>query len=111
MMKYYLIASLILLFGCGPASDQQSDQQQKEGVKVEKKPGSQAWPFRTIEAGTVRCLEGQYVILVATNGRTYALNGTARQVASERGWQKLDGEQIVGKSISPILDAGLKQCQ
>ncbi len=128
MKKHYLPIGLMLCLGCNTAttntsnidttstlgnSDGSNEQTlaDEKSIQFKRADLGKEWPFKTIEEGRVQCIEGEYVVLLANGGGIYALNGTARQVAIERGWKKLDGEQIVGKSISPILDAGMKLCQ
>ena len=86
-------------------------EKQVPGVNFKRSDLGKEWPFKTIEEGEVRCIDGQFVVLLAKSGGIYALNGTACQIAQERGWRKLDGEQIVGKDIAPLTKAGLKLCE
>lgn len=71
------------------------------------------WPL-TVSAGTLRC-EGSRAVVFETNGRRYAVNGTA---ASRPGVRPLEeiwapDPSIAGlrKNISPLLERGLSLCR
>jgi hypothetical protein len=68
------------------------------------------WPLEGVTSGNVKCVDGSYVVFEA-GSVTYAVNGSARSVSRDRGWEKIDKVQIPGKDISPILEAGLSLCE
>jgi hypothetical protein len=78
-----------------------------------------AWPFKVSE-GVVSCaLFGNrlHIVTFTAGGKTYALNGTARNLAKERGYAEVDAiwrEDPIGRgikvNIGPIIDKGLSLC-
>lgn len=72
-----------------------------------------AWPF-TVESGTVRCVKPRNEIIFSSEGKVYAVNGTAK---SNKDYADIapiwkDNPQIEGTKISigPIIDLGLSLC-
>ncbi len=106
-MKYYFYLVVCLLAGCSDATTTRESAQGQVFTRADLKD---AWPFTSITKAEVLCLDGQHVVM-RTNLGMYALNGAARQVAADKGWKTLDGEQIVGKDISQLIQAGLKLCR
>jgi hypothetical protein len=76
------------------------------------------WPL-TVDSGDVACVGGRFVIFVAADGRTYAINGAARargkwaDIAESAIWRDNPRIQIEGAkvSIGPILDTGVALCK
>lgn len=85
------------------------DDSDMPNVFTKEKMGAE-WPFREIEKIKVECVDGMYVVGKA-NGETYALNGTAKTVADEKGWIKSEEIHIVGKDIGPMIRLGLEMCE
>lgn len=106
-MKYCLCLLVCLLAGCSDATTAEESAQGQVFTRADMKD---AWPFTSINKAEVLCLDGQHVVM-RTNMGMYALNGAARQAAADKGWKTPDGEQIVGKDISPLIGAGLKLCR
>ena len=78
-----LMAALVLLSGCG--ADEKSE-------RVSSKDYGESWPF-TVDAVDLLCVDASPKALARTaDGKVYALNGSARTIAKERGW--LDGFEI-----------------
>ena len=67
------------------------------------------WPF-TVERGQLRCDLGNHVVFLA-QGKTYAINGSAKGAASKNGYA--DASVIIAPGpyrLSAVIDAGLKMC-
>lgn len=79
-----LAAAFLVLAGCGAGSDKTET--------VSSKDYGEAWPF-TVESVDLLC-EGPSPKALArtTDGTVYALNGSARSQANEKGWA--DGQTI-----------------
>lgn len=82
-----------------------------------------AWPL-TVKSGVLACqpLDSggrvQLVTFTAADGKTYAVNGTAKGHAKSRGWLEIrpiwkDDPAIPGLKISigPLIDRGLALCR
>lgn len=83
-------------------------------LHFERSEYGDAWPFKTIESGTVYCTEEKAVLFRDDrDGQIYGLNGWAKTLGRSKGynWKSLDEEHIVGKDIGPMLDAGNKLCK
>ncbi len=78
-------------------------------VTVTQEEYGDDWPL-TVPEAQLELIDGFYAVVHA-RGRTYAMNGTARTVMSERGWNDIyeiwrEGEY--GRvSIAPLLDRTL----
>ena len=78
-----------------------------------------AWPF-TVNQGRVQCIPtggGLRLALFQAKGKTYALNGTARSLAEEKGYTDIfeiwrDDPDFEGLkvAITPILNLALAAC-
>jgi hypothetical protein len=76
-----------------------------------------AWPL-TMDAGLLDCHPGGRVMFTG-NGKTYALNGTAKSAAAASDWDANINEIWANdaawpgtkKSMGPLLDRGLALCQ
>lgn len=79
-----LATAFVLLAGCGAGSDKKET--------VSSKEYGEAWPF-TVDSVDLLC-EGPSPKALArtTDGTVYALNGSARSQAKEKGWA--DGQTI-----------------
>ncbi len=82
-------------------------------LHFQKSDYGETWPFRTIESGKVYCTDNAVLFRDDKGGQIYGLNGTAKTTGRAKGydWKSLDGEHIVGKDISFLLEAGNKLCQ
>ena len=81
-----------------------------------------AWPL-TVGSGTLSCVSPPFpgaVTFTAPNGRTYWVNGTAGNIASQQGWRdirpiwaKVKHPLFPGqrKDIGALIDAGLRLCR
>lgn len=96
-----------ILAGCGENNSSK--------LPISKAELGDSWPL-TVDSGYLECWKSNAVLFHA-NGRTYAVNGTARGWRHTEGWR--DIEEIwaddprpgyYGKDISPILDRGLSLC-
>lgn len=74
-----------------------------------------AAPYSYAAPGVVTChveqVAGltQKLVVYRSGGKTYAINGQARQRASKRGW--IDGkEAFTPEQMRQLLDEGLKKC-
>jgi len=79
------------------------------------------WPL-TVESGVVRCTRltgGVQVVTFETDGKTYAVNGTAKARIAQFGWiaieeiqnRELNDLGLLKYPVTPILDAGLALCK
>jgi len=92
----------------------------KPGTEITEKEYGEKWPF-TVASGRLEC-KGQAVIF-HTGGKSYAVNGVAKQKAytaidpiwkEDPRMKKMFGDQVdfIPKvSIGPIIDAGLLLCK
>jgi hypothetical protein len=77
------------------SSDNSAAETQKAGKKTEnpnymgREQYGDKWAF-TFESGILGCEYGGCAIIKASDGKTYAVNGTAKSFAKEKGWIKLD---------------------
>jgi hypothetical protein len=86
------------------------------GLTISKAQFGDKWPL-TINKGVVKCTKNNAVVFEA-EGKTYAVNGAAQGLAYEMGYHSLSAIRIpdlaIGgkakKSISPVLDSGVKLC-
>jgi hypothetical protein len=108
------------------------------GRRLTKAEFGEKWPL-SVDEGVVRCLAMSVVVFEA-NGKTYAVNGTAKGLAKERGFLSIDsiwledpkftemakeiaasqGRPLVDVmkemgppsriNIGPILDSGIALC-
>lgn len=80
------------------------------------------WPIKDVDAGIVRCTRltgGVQVITFEANGKTYAVNGSAKSRIDSFGWEDVETIQnreltatgLLKYPITPILDAGLALCR
>lgn len=77
------------------------------------------WPFKVPEI-VLSCtlLDGRlHIVTFTAGGKTYALNGTARNLAKEKRWAEIDeiwrddpAGHGIKVSVSPIIDKGLSLC-
>lgn len=78
-----------------------------------------AWPFKVPEI-VLSCtlLDGRlHLVTFTAGGKTYALNGTARNLAKEKGWADIDeiwrddpAGHGIKVNVGPIIDKGLSLC-
>ena len=77
------------------------------------------WPLTIVE-GILSCapVGSLGIVTFTANGKTYAVNGTARSRAKKNGWREIDeiwkaNPSIPGTKINmgPILDRGLSLCK
>lgn len=77
------------------------------------------WPL-SVESGTLRCIDGTMVVIDASDGTTYAVNGTANGAKNASGqprWadvkqvavQRADAPGLI-KDLTPLLNQGLALC-
>lgn len=124
-MKAFLlvvVAAIVVvgLTGCGTTSSGSSS-----GQQVSREDYGGAWPL-TVDSGTLRCESpagesfGAVTFTSDEDGTTYWVNGTAGNIAEEKGWQEIrpiwadDPTDSSGlglkKSMGPLIDAGLALC-
>lgn len=83
-----LVAAFVLLAGCGAGSD--------KAETVSSKDYGEAWPF-TVDSVDLLCEGPSPKALARTaDGTVYALSGSARSQAKEKGWA--DGQAITKPS-------------
>lgn len=79
----------------------------------------EAWPFNGISSATVECRKGMFVVIVADNGTTYALDAAAANAArtGTEDFIRLDAIRRKSSensgsnvSIAPLLDRGAEIC-
>lgn len=114
-----VLIGLGLLTACGDTAAPSPRANSQQIVRADL--GSK-WPFM-VEGGTLRCDLG--AVTFAAGGKTYALNGTARNQRAERGWHEaepiLADDPVLVKtaerdggyakmSTQPLIDSGLKLC-
>src|SRR5438067_6794663 len=87
-------------------------------AKITKVEFGEKWPF-TVSEGVLTCTPyGQlHLITFSANGKVYGLNGTARNLAKERGFAEIDeiwknDPQVEGLKINidPILQKAFTLC-
>ena len=112
-----LLILSIMTSGCGDNKTKTFDMktQNSNSKEISRKDFREDWPF-SVESGTLKCVGNKEVVFI-TNGKTYAVNGTAQSDKN-----RLDAGDIcevdpqfndprVKKSIGPIIEAGLKLCK
>ncbi|AFZ68145.1 DUF2511 domain-containing protein [Deinococcus peraridilitoris] len=71
-----------------------------------------AWPL-TVNSGELRCSDGGEVTFTA-GGTTYAVNAAAQRhkvyVPIRKIWVERDNFYLPGKSMQPLIEAGLSLC-
>lgn len=89
-----------------------------ESSEVSKGNFEGEWPL-TVDGGTLDCQNeaGARLVTITSAGKTYALNGTARGKAKQRGWSEVDSiwkdnPEVSGLKINigPLVDFGLSLC-
>ena len=78
-----------------------------------------AWPFTGISRATVECRKGQYAVVVADNGTTYALDGSAN-IAARTGKEdfiridairrRIDEKSRTLVSLDPLIERASALC-
>jgi hypothetical protein len=78
------------------------------------------WPF-TVSEGVIECTlfqENLHILTFASGGKTYGLNGTARNLAREKGYAEIaaiwkDDPKNTGTKINigPVIDKALSLCE
>lgn len=83
-----LIIFTFLLYSCSDSkkSVQETEQSTTENM-IYKADYGENWPF-TVDKGILKCVS-QGVIFIA-NGKTYAVNGTALNFATQYGYSEMD---------------------
>lgn len=69
-----------------------SMQSQPKGSHISRKEFGERWPFLNISSGELACVEGKYAVLIANDGKTYAINMEANSAVrgGSRQWIGLD---------------------
>ncbi|MEG4009894.1 DUF2511 domain-containing protein [Microcoleus sp. Pol11C1] len=119
--KYMVIGLLLLATGCvgeqqptpvfGPAAPQ------VKTAAVSEEQFKDQWPL-TISSGRVSCVlnsrGGQIVTFIASDGKEYSLNGTAKGSGNflpiEGLWKPDPTNPPAKKNIGVLIDEGLKLC-
>lgn len=72
-----------------------------------------AWPF-AVESGTVRCVKPRNEIIFSSEGKVYAVNGTAKSNKDYADitpiWKDDPKNEGLKINLTPILDLGLSLC-
>ncbi len=114
-MKYFLLAALLALAGCGPQRPQDLTAGYEHAQVVTRQSlKSEPWPF-TVDTVIVHCEKDIYYLVSTPKGATYALNGTAK---STHQYQNLEDIWLHDKNlggswrvdIGPILEIANKNC-
>lgn len=106
-----LLLSICLLVACDESgsSPQAVSRPASKRVKVTREEYGDAWPL-TVSEAELELIDGFYAVVHA-NGRVYAMNGTARTVAQEHGWEDIYDiwrEDSIGRvPILPLLNRTL----
>ena len=88
-------------------------------ANVTAKQFGDEWPF-TVPSGILSCegKSGLGAVVFTTNGKSYAVNGAARQKAKREGYKEIseiwkDNPQYPGSkvNIGPIIQKGLTLCK
>ncbi|MFN8313911.1 MAG: DUF2511 domain-containing protein [Cyclobacteriaceae bacterium] len=81
---------------------------------IHKADYGKEWPF-TVDKGVLKCSSNQVLFIV--NGKLYAINGTAQNLARSKGYSALeeiwayDSEEMTTRiSIGRIIQDGLSLC-
>lgn len=107
-MKYVILIVTLILFGCGNVKTK----------KISKADYGTDWPV-SVEEGTVKCIEGTYVVFEAL-GKVYAVNDSAKDesIMREHGWSDIEDIRLddpaapdTKVNITPILSTGLILCK
>lgn len=119
-----LLIPLLLIGGCfaliargGSGSTSSQGASTNSGLRLTSSDVD-PWPL-TVSEVTLRCdsAEGPKMVTVEADGRTYALNGTAKGFAEEHGWRDLheiwrDNPEVEGLKVDvgPLIQRGLTLC-
>ncbi len=110
-IKLCVVATLALLLSIPIAYGGNAD--------ITESEYGQKWPL-TVAGGTLNCIPigNLGIVTFTSNGKTYAVNGTAMSRARQNGWREIDeiwkdNPSIPGTkiNISPVLDKGLSLCK
>jgi hypothetical protein len=90
----------------------ENDRRARQGIEINKAQFGRAWPF-TVSRGYLRCV-GTGVIVFASGGREYAVNGDAETagyapIEAIGKIRNVPGEARI--NLLPIIDRGLELCK
>lgn len=106
-MKYLVVPLVLGLLFCNSCSSSIKESNEDKTEKKVYKKDYEYWPF-DVDEGILRCNRGCEVVFIA-HGRTYAVNGTAKNFAKSQGY--LDMSEIwVGGDVGDIIKDGVKLC-
>lgn len=93
-----------------------------ESTMVSSSDMKEKWPL-SVESGMLRCeplpaMPKAQLVTFTSNGKIYAVNGTASGHAKKNGWRQIDeiwkdNPEISGLKINigPLIDRGLALCR
>lgn len=90
-----------------------------KGLHVKKEEYGYKWPF-TVPEGYIQCKYRASVVFLTPEGKTYAVNGTARGGKEKYGWRDFmeiwrDDPKYPGLelkvNIGWVIEQGLKRCK
>ena len=121
--KYGVVCGLLLVVGCGgeqtppPAPSVAPAAPQVKSAAVSEAQLKDQWPL-TVSSGQVSCVVnpggGKVVTFIASDGKEYSLNGTAKGSGKflpiEEIWKPDPTNPPAKKNIGVLIDEGLKLC-
>jgi hypothetical protein len=112
--KRFLFVILLVPFLASCSNESKTD----KGVRITRSELQEEWPL-TVDSGYVYCGEFGKSAIFSHNGTEYALNGTAEVAAEKEAFPDYkeirpiwaDDPGMAGKkSLGPLIDLALKQC-
>src|SRR5690606_34597274 len=113
ILRLTIIAAVLSIFGC---SSPQVDESSLQVEKIESKlltisEYGDKYPFK-IDSLTLMCKNGGRVVLWQKGtSNIWAVNGTALQIAPQKGWKSVKDEDIWNeKPLGFVVNEGLELC-